>query len=154
MQIAVSLRAAQPDELPIVAGFWLAMFEEVGKHYERDFQPDWRTRFVEFFEPRLARGDARYIVAVDREERIVGSAGAMLTEGYPSVIHGLRSGYIFGIYVLPTHRGRGLATRLTHAAVNFLRAKDPLAIRLHASPFGRPIYEKLGFLPTNEMQAS
>jgi len=129
------------------------MFEEVGKHYERDFQPGWRERFVAFFTPRIAGEDARYFVALEGQ-RIVGSAGAMLTEGYPSTIHGLRSGYVFGVYVLPAYRARGLATRLTQAAVDFLRSRDPLTIRLHASPFGRPIYEKMGFVSTNEMQTS
>jgi ribosomal protein S18 acetylase RimI-like enzyme len=151
MQITTSLRSASPSELPIVADFWLAMFEEIGKYSEGDFEPGWRDRFVDYFAPRLAREDARYFVAVDGE-RIVGSAGARLTEGYPSAIHGLRSGYIFGVYVLPEYRRLGLATRLTQATVEFLREKNARTIRLHASLFGRPIYEKMGFTPTNEMQ--
>lgn len=151
MQVTTSLRPANSNELPIVADFWLAMFEEVGKHYEGDFEPGWRERFVDFFAPRLGREDAKYFVAV-AGDRIVGSAGALLTEGYPSVIHGLRSGYIFGVYVLPEYRGHGIATHLTQATVDFLRSKNARAIRLHASPFGRPIYEKMGFTPTNEME--
>jgi GNAT superfamily N-acetyltransferase len=151
MQTAVSLRAAQPDELARIADFWLAMFEEVGKHYEPAFQPGWRERFVTFFEERLAHEDAAYYVAVDGE-RLIGSAGAFLMEAYPSAIHGLRSGYIFGVYVMPEYRGRGLATQLTQATIAFLRGKNAYRILLHASPFGRPIYERLGFVPTNEME--
>lgn len=151
MQTTGTLRAAQPDELARIAEFWLAMFEEVGKHHESDFQAEWRERFVAFFADRIARGDAAYFVAVEGE-RLVGSAGAFLTEAYPSAIHGLRSGYIFGVYVAPESRGRGLATQLTQATIDFLRAKEAYRIRLHASPFGRPIYERLGFTPTNEME--
>jgi GNAT superfamily N-acetyltransferase len=153
MQTAVSVRAAHARELARMADFWLAMFEEVGKHYESDFAPGWRERFVAFFEPRIAAGEAAYYVSTDGE-RIVGSAGALLTESYPAAIHGLRNGYIFGVYVIPEYRSRGIATALTQAAVAFLREKNARAIRLHASPFGRPIYEKLGFVPTNEMQLS
>jgi GNAT superfamily N-acetyltransferase len=151
MQTAVTLRAAQTDELSRIADFWLAMFEEVGKHYEADFQPGWRERFVVFFEERMARGDAAYYVAVDGE-KLVGSAGAFLMEAYPSAIHGLRSGYIFGVYVMPAYRGRGLATQLTQATIDFLRRNNAFRIRLHASPFGRPIYERMRFVPTNEME--
>jgi GNAT superfamily N-acetyltransferase len=153
MQTAVTLRAARLSQLPQIAEFWLAMFEEVGKHYQADFQPGWRERFVTFFEERIARDDAAYFVAVDGEQ-LVGSAGAFLTEAYPAAIHGLRSGYIFGVYVMPEYRGRGLATQLTQATIEFLRAKSAYRIRLHASPFGRPIYERLGFTATNEMELS
>lgn len=153
MQTAATLRTARPDELPRIADFWLAMFEEVGKHYESAFQPGWRERFAAFFEERIARGDAAYFVAADGD-KLVGSAGAFLTEAYPSAIHGLRSGYIFGVYVMPAYRGDGLATRLTQATIDFLRGKNAYRIRLHASPFGRPIYERLGFVPTNEMELS
>jgi ribosomal protein S18 acetylase RimI-like enzyme len=148
---AATIRAARPDELTRIAGFWLAMFEEVGMHDASEFQSGWCDRFVQFFEERIARGDAAYYVAADGEQ-LVGSAGALLTEAYPAEIHGLRSGYIFGVYVMPAHRGHGLATELTQATIAFLRAKNAYRIRLHASPFGRRIYERLGFTPTNEME--
>lgn len=145
------LREAQLAELPAIAEHWIAMFEEVCKHRESEFVHDWRERFVQYFSEQIGRGDARYFIAVDGE-RIVATAGAMLTDGYPSAIHGLRNGYVFGVRVDPEYRGRGVATHLTHRAVAFLRERNPWAIRLHASPFGRPIYEKMGFTPTNEMQ--
>jgi len=151
MQDTLVLREAQPAELSAIAEHWIAMFEEVGKHREAEFAHDWRERFVHYFRERIGRGDARYFVAVDRE-RIVAKAGAMLTDGYPAAIHGLRNGYIFGVRVDPDYRGRGIATHLTQRAIAFLRERKPWAIRLHASPFGRPIYEKMGFIPTNEMQ--
>jgi ribosomal protein S18 acetylase RimI-like enzyme len=127
------------------------MFEEVGKHREADFVAGWRDRFVAYFTREITAGDAAYYVALDGE-RIVGTAGALLTTGYPADIHGIRSGYIFGVHVDPQYRGRGLATRLTEHAVKFLEERNPWAIKLHASPFGRPIYEKMQFTPTNEMQ--
>jgi ribosomal protein S18 acetylase RimI-like enzyme len=99
----------------------------------------------------MERGEAAYFVALDGT-RIIGTAGALLTSGYPAAIHGIRNGYIFGVHVDAPYRGRGIATKLTENAIAFLRSRDPWSIRLHASPFGRPIYEKLGFAATNEMQ--
>lgn len=151
MQDTLLLREAQLGELPAIAEHWIAMFEEVGKHRESEFASGWRERFVRYFNERIGCGDARYFVAVDGE-RVVASAGAMMTDGYPAAIHGLRNGYIFGVRVDPGYRGRGIATRLTQLALAFLQERNPGAIRLHASPFGRPIYEKMGFIPTNEMQ--
>lgn len=145
------MREAQIAELPSIANHWIAMFEEVGNFREADFAQDWRERFTRHFRTEIERGDAAYFVALDGEH-IVGTAGARMTDGYPAAIHGIRIGYIFGVHVERGYRGRGLATALTERTIAFLKARSPWAIRLHASPFGRPIYEKLGFAPTNEMQ--
>jgi GNAT superfamily N-acetyltransferase len=151
MQETLVLREARLAELRAISHHWIAMFEEVGKHREGDFVPDWRERFIRFFSAEITRGDAAYFVAVDGD-RIIGTAGARVTNGYPAEITGIRNGYIFGVHVDAPYRGRGIATALTQRAVEFLKQRNPWAIRLHASPFGRPIYEKMGFTATNEMQ--
>ena len=120
--------------------------------FERDLPSDWRERFVTFFSERVADERARFFVAVDGDDRIVGTAAGMLREGYGTVIHEVPQGYIFGVYVEDGYRGRGLATRLTQATVDFLKAKRCRKIRLHASKFGRRIYERLGFVPSSEME--
>ncbi len=151
MQDTLLLREARIAELPAIAEHWIAMFTEVGNFCEADFAPGWRERFVRYFTEQIERNDARYFIAVDAE-RIVGTAGARMADGYPAAINGVRSGYIFGVHVDPAYRGRGIATRLTQSAIAFLEERKPWAIRLHASRFGRPIYERLGFTPTNEME--
>ena len=147
----LTFRTARIDELPKIASFWIAMFEEVGIQREADFVPDWRERFVEYFQRRIALDEARYFVAVEGE-RIVGTAGAMLADGYPVAIHGRRFGYVFSVRVEPEFRGRGLATALTKRTIAYLQEKRCARIRLHASQFGLPIYERLGFVPTSEME--
>jgi len=151
MQSTIAFRTAQVEDLPAAASFWIAMYEEAGILRESDFTPDWRARFVEYFSQRIAGGEAQYFIAY-QHARIVGTAGAMLADGYPAIVHGLRFGYIFGVYVRPAYRGCGLATSLTREAIAFLKSKNCRRIRLHASAAGRPIYERLGFVPTNEMQ--
>lgn len=150
MQETLTIRPARTDELSVCASFWIAMFEETGLFYERDLPEDWRERFVRYFSMRIAADEARYFVAVDGE-RIVGTAGALVSEGYAAIM-GRAAGYIFGVCVEREYRGRGLATALTPESIAFLKEKRCKRIRLHASPAGRPIYERLGFEPTNEMQ--
>jgi ribosomal protein S18 acetylase RimI-like enzyme len=146
----IEFRHAQLSELPEMAAFWLAMFEEIGRDPQRDFRPGWRENFVRYFERRIGAGEAAYFVANDGA-KLVGAAAALVSDGYPSEIHGVPHGYILGVYVLPEYRGRGLATKLTERTIDFLR-QNVRSIRLHASPFGRRIYERLGFVATNEMQ--
>lgn len=60
--------------------------------------------------------------------------------------------YILNVYTEPEYRGRGLATQLMQSALEFCEARHLTVITLHASPFGRPIYERMGFTQTNEMR--
>lgn len=147
---ALCYREATDRDLPQCAQLWLAMFEEVGKFSEADFAPDWRERFVHYTARRIRAGDLRYFLA-ELDGEIAGAAGALLRDGYPSEIHGVAFGYIFGVSVKPHARKLGIATALTERAVAWLKSKGVARLQLHASPFGRPIYEKLGFVPTNEM---
>lgn len=146
-----AIRPGTVEELDRYADFWLAMFQEVGLISESDMVRDWRTRFREYFQRRIQAGEARFFVALEGGE-IVGTAGALIADGYPFAVHGIKRGYIFGVRVAPAHRKLGIATQLTQEAVAFLRALGCERIRLHASRFGRPIYERLEFRPTNEME--
>jgi ribosomal protein S18 acetylase RimI-like enzyme len=145
------VRAGRLEELGRFAGFWLAMFEEIGNYSERDFRSDWRERFSDYLQHRIETGEGAFFVAL-AGDRIVGTAGALVADGYPFVVHGIKRGYIFGVRVEADYRGRGIATSLTQASVDFLRGLGCERIRLHASRFGRQVYDRLGFVPTNEME--
>lgn len=151
MAAAITIRAAAIEELPECAGFWLEMFREIRMLTERDLPRDWRERYIDYFARRITAGEARYVIALD-EQRLVATAGAMLEDGYPTAIHGLPFGYIFGVRVEPQYRNRGIGSRLMRETITFLRDLKCRRIRLHASVFGRRIYEGLGFTATNEME--
>ena len=147
---SLTVRDACAADLPTFARFWISMFEEIGMFAERDFAGGWDEPFVEYFENRIARGEACLSVAVDGE-RVVATAGALESDGYPAIIHGVKLGYVFGVRVEPEFRRMGLARALTQRSVEFLRARGCKRIRLHASDAGRTIYESLGFRASNEM---
>ena len=56
------------------------------------------------------------------------------------------------VYVRPDQRGQGLARRLLERVLDECAAHGVTQVSLHASEAGRPLYEKLGFKPTNEMK--
>jgi ribosomal protein S18 acetylase RimI-like enzyme len=148
---AATIRPGTTAELQTFAEFWLAMFEETEILRESAMAPDWRARFCRYLAEGMHDGHAAFFVAI-ANDTIVGTSGAIVNEGYPYFIHGIKRGYIFGVRVEPAHRRRGLARCLTEAAVAFLQESGCHKIRLHASPAGRPLYEQLGFRPTNEME--
>jgi ribosomal protein S18 acetylase RimI-like enzyme len=71
---------------------------------------------------------------------------------------GTACGCIFGsvawvalVLVDTAQRNRGLGTALTRHVLDFLDAHRVPSVRLDATPLGRPIYEKLGFVAEYEL---
>jgi GNAT superfamily N-acetyltransferase len=60
-------------------------------------------------------------------------------------------GWIAMLLVDEPVRGRGVGTRLTEHALAYLDAHGVRTARLDATPRGRPIYEKLGFVAEYEL---
>lgn len=59
--------------------------------------------------------------------------------------YGRDLGWIGMMLVDPEYRRRGIATRLLSVALDYLRAAGIAAIKLDATPAGRPVYEAIGF---------
>ena len=62
-----------------------------------------------------------------------------------------RFGYISSMFVVPEHRGHGLAGRLMAALIDKAENLGINLLSLQASEAGRPIYEKIGFSTWAEM---
>src|SRR6516164_8335744 len=56
------------------------------------------------------------------------------------------------VLVDPAHRGQGIGTALLEKAIAYLDAAGIPAIKLDATPAGKPIYQKLGFLSEYEIE--
>jgi len=61
-------------------------------------------------------------------------------------------GVVLNVYTEPTWRRRGLAALLMQHVLNWAEANGVKSLVLHASHDARPLYERLGFVPTNEMR--
>jgi len=59
--------------------------------------------------------------------------------------------WIAMVLVEKSVRGRGIGTGLLKHAIDYLKERNVKTIRLDATPAGRPIYEKLGFVPEYEL---
>ncbi len=59
---------------------------------------------------------------------------------------------MLNVYTRPDQRRQGLARRLMEVVLDSCRTLGIRTIILHASEAGRPLYEALGFEPTNEMR--
>jgi ribosomal protein S18 acetylase RimI-like enzyme len=79
-------------------------------------------------------------------EVVVADAGGELVGVAAGAVFGA-TGWVGGVAVAPAHRRAGLGGALTEAIVEFLEGRGVATVLLHATALGRPVYERLGFLP-------
>jgi ribosomal protein S18 acetylase RimI-like enzyme len=91
----------------------------------------------QFFAWSMGQPTIRGFVAVTPDDEIVGT-------GFASA-HG-PAGWVGVIFVAPEQRGAGLGSRITRIVLDELEARGCRSQVLIASPLGRPIYERLGFV--------
>jgi len=110
----------------------------------------------------LPRGEYLAWIAEDKAASAgpIGGAGVQLRPILPRPRPGtddLEFGpeaIILNVYVEPAWRRRGVADALMREVLQALAARGIRRIVLHASAAGRRLYERLGFVPTNEMRLS
>ncbi len=91
-------------------------------------ETDWR---------RLLRLEPNGCFCATAEGRVVGTT--------TTTTYGRELAWIGMVLVDPQYRHRGIATMLMRAALEYLSETGVAAVKLDATPDGRPLYEKLGF---------
>ncbi len=90
------------------------------------------------------RGSPGGCFVAEVDGRVVGTATTIIYEG--------RFAWIGMVLVHPEYRHQGIGTRLLEHAIEHLRARGVLTLKLDATPQGKPIYEKLGFIAEYEIE--
>jgi GNAT superfamily N-acetyltransferase len=92
-------------------------------------------------------------LAVTSTDEAVGSGGVVI-DRHPPGPNNLsgQMGYIMNLVTMPSHRRRGIARRMMQTMLDWLAERDVHRVTLHATEEGRPLYQELGFVDSNEMQ--
>ena len=110
-----------------------------------------QTAFEPWVRERLANGVYRGWIA-EADGLPVAGAGLWIMDFPPHFLDiQAARGYLLNFYVDPAYRGQGLARRLLDLCVQEARRLGLRVLTLHASKFGRPVYERSGFRNNNEM---
>ena len=142
------VRRATLADTATIAWHRRAMFEDIGAAQNLDRV---ERAFAEWLPSRLDQTYFHWLA--EHGGQPIGSAGVLLLDWPPSPRDprgGL--GFIYTVYVEPAHRRRGVARGMLEVLHQWARERDLGALALHASEDGRPLYETLGYLPTNEMR--
>jgi len=112
-----------------------------------------------YFEEAIPAGEyLGWVASIMGSREVIAGAGLQLRRVLPhpdlgrsEIILGLQ-GVVLNVYTEPAWRRRGLAALLMRYVLDWAKANGVKSLVLHASRDARLLYEKLGFIPTNEMR--
>jgi GNAT superfamily N-acetyltransferase len=150
--MAITIRAATLADIPILRRHRRLMWWDMGRRDETALDL-MESAAHEYFAVALRDGSYRGFLAVDAHQEVIGGGGIVISD-WPGVL-GQRQpkrAMILNLYVERQHRRRGIAYELMKEMIAWCQTNGFLGVSLRASDEGRPLYERLGFRPTNEMR--
>ena len=159
LEPAFHIREATAGDVALLAQHRAAMFRDMGQ-LPPEAEPALVRATVDYLREALPRGGYLGWVAESTSSppEPVGGAGVQLRPILPrprSGAGGIELGpeaIILNVYVEPAWRRRGLGKALMRSVLSALAERNISRIVLHASDDGRGLYQRLGFVPTNEMR--
>jgi GNAT superfamily N-acetyltransferase len=151
MSLEVLIRQATPDDIPELLRHRRGMYEDMGYN-----DAETLSAMVSTCKPYLAAALANSTfhgwLACAGEKVVAG--GVVLVSPWPGHPYDgqCRPATILNMYTDPPFRRQGIARRLMQTMIDWCRQEGFVRVDLHASDKGRPLYETLGFEPTNEMR--
>ncbi|MDA0744951.1 MAG: GNAT family N-acetyltransferase [bacterium] len=145
-----TIRKAEPSDIPALINFRARMFELVWKgggniNAMNEYSGP-------YFIKKMAANEFHAWIAETESGKPV--ACSALSFYYltpkPSNIEG-KYGYISSMFTDEAHRRKGLARKLLQAALDHAKSVGLQTVKLHASEYGQPLYESVGFTHLNEM---
>ena len=153
----IHIRPATLADVDALARHRVGMYRDMGHIPESE-----EARFLEasaaYFRVALASGEYLAWLAFPSTspEEIVAGAGLIVRPMIPrpGTTGGIevRDAQVVNVYTEVGWRRRGIAARLMRNLLEYTTANHLNRVSLHASDDGRPLYESLGFVPTNEMR--
>jgi GNAT superfamily N-acetyltransferase len=151
MSASFRVRSATIDDIPYLVAYRRAMFESMSFQHEHILAA-MSAAMTEYLARAIPSGEYHGWVAEANGDVI--ASGGMVIHYLPPSPRNMdgREAYIMNIYTVPAWRAQGVATAIMQAILEYIDRLGIPVVTLHASAAGRPIYEKLGFEPTNEMR--
>ncbi|MGZ3584213.1 MAG: GNAT family N-acetyltransferase [Ktedonobacterales bacterium] len=147
----LTIRHATAADATIVAEHRVRLFVDTGR-LDAEQAAALRARLPAILEPMLASGEYIGWFATTPNDDVVAGAGVQMRHLLPRPeTFTEREALVVNVYVAPEYRRQGLARRLMTTILDWCKEQGIERVVLHPSSLGRPLYESLGFVPTNEL---
>lgn len=155
------VRRATTADADVLARHRAEMFRDMGK-LPAECRAAMTNAARAYFHGAIPSGEYMGWVAshLSAPDEVIGGAGMQLRPLLPSIRVGPAGtevttgmqGFVLNVFVERTWRSRGVARLLMRHVLDEAERLGLAQVALHASDEGRPLYESLGFRPTNEMR--
>lgn len=147
----MKLRNAVLADLELILHHRREMFREMGGDYARQLS-SFEDASRSYLSSALADGSYYGLIGETDGKAVAG--GGIVIAAWPGSASNLNPhrAWILNVYVEPEFRRRGYAGAIIESLIEWCRQNGFQSVALHASEYGRSLYEKLGFKNTNEMR--
>ncbi|HUQ89074.1 MAG TPA: GNAT family N-acetyltransferase [Vicinamibacterales bacterium] len=143
-----SIRPATIADIPHIIEHRERMFHEMGIPAKFD---EMRTQMDRWLREAIPSKTYLGWIAVSSFGDVAAGGGLIVIPWPPGPLSmDPRCGFVFNVYTAAPHRKRGLARRLMEAMHDYCRAERIERVVLNASKFGKPLYDAMGYVPTEE----
>lgn len=154
------VRLATPADAPVLARHRVEMFRDMRRIANEQLAGVLRAAAEPELRAWIAAGTYIGWLAepVGRAGEVAGGAGLQIRPLLPrpsqdgSAVLSGPEGYVVNVFVERAWRRRGVAALLMGHVLAYARERGLHTVTLHPSEAGKPLYERLGFAPTNEMR--
>jgi GNAT superfamily N-acetyltransferase len=144
------IRIATIQDVPTIVRQRHAMFAETGFSEASLAEMDQEARL--YFARAIEAGTYHHWF-IERDGHVAASTGVSVTPFYPGPRDPRpQRAWILNVYTEPRYRKQGMASQLMGTAIDWCRGNGLRTVYLHATDFGRPLYERLGFVSSTEMR--
>lgn len=153
MNASYVIHPAGDEDDDLIAQHYLLLWDSYG--FTRDQHLPGSTRLVrQFIAEARETNELQGFVCRSGVEVVASAACQVRRAPYPEVLRPdiRKIGYIWSVYVAPTHRRQGIASKLMQACTNYLGGIGCTSVILHSSDAGMDLYKGLGFEATSELR--
>lgn len=101
----------------------------------------------------IQKGTLVPLIALTNDGIAAGSGCILIREDQPRPgSDQIYNPYLLSVYTEKQYRKQGVASSILDESIEWAKRQGFDRMILHASPEGRPLYEKAGFIATNEMR--
>jgi GNAT superfamily N-acetyltransferase len=156
----IVVRSARPSDAEVIARHRAEMFSDMGQLPASLYQ-ELVDRSVEYLRTAIESGEyVGWLASIEGSDDVIAGAGVQLRrilprpvtfDGQSRIVEG-REAIVLNVFTEQPWRGKGLARRLMQHVLEWAGRSALDRLVLHASDQGRALYDRLGFVPTNEMR--
>jgi GNAT superfamily N-acetyltransferase len=145
MLIMYRLRKATLNDIEVLIDFRVIFLKEIQDPPPAEEMDLFRKSLKEFFLNKMKSHEFIAWLA-ESDNEIIATSGLSFLEKPPHFINKTgKFAYIMNMYTKPEWRRKGIGAAFLEKLFEEIKKKGIQLVSLHATPSGRPLYEKYGF---------